>query len=46
MVVFFDIDGVIIDDESQVIPASAVRAVEALGKNGHIAVVNQHDILV
>ena len=40
MVVFFDIDGVIIDDESQVIPESAVRAIEALGKNGHMAVVN------
>lgn len=40
MVVFFDIDGTIVDDETQIIPESAVRAVEALGKNGHLAVVN------
>lgn len=40
MVVLFDIDGTIVDDESQIIPESAVRAVEALGRNGHLAVVN------
>lgn len=40
MVVFFDIDGTIIDDESQIIPQSAIRAVEQLKENGHIAVVN------
>ena len=40
MVVFFDIDGTIVDDESQVIPESAVRAVAQLRKNGHIPVVN------
>ena len=40
MVVFFDIDGTIVDEETQVIPASALRAVEALGRNGHLAVVN------
>lgn len=40
MVVFFDIDGTIIDDETQIIPESAKRAVEQLGKNGHLAVVN------
>ncbi len=40
MVVFFDIDGTIVDDESQVIPESTIRAVEQLGKNGHLAVVN------
>lgn len=40
MVVFFDIDGTIIDDESQIIPQSAIRAVEKLKENGHIAVVN------
>ena len=40
MVVFFDIDGTIVDDDTQVIPESAIRAVEQLGKNGHIAVVN------
>lgn len=40
MVVFFDIDGTIIDNDSQIIPDSAIRAVEQLGKNGHLAVVN------
>lgn len=40
MVVFFDIDGTIVDDETQVIPESTVRAVEALKEKGHIAVVN------
>lgn len=40
MVVFFDIDGTIIDEESQIIPESAIRAVEQLGKNGHLAVIN------
>ncbi len=40
MVVFFDIDGTIIDDDTQIIPESAIRAVEQLGKNGHLAVVN------
>lgn len=40
MVVFFDIDGTIVDDESQIIPESAVRAVEELGRRGHLAVVN------
>lgn len=40
MVVFFDIDGTIIDDDSQIIPTSAVEAIKALRKNGHIPVVN------
>lgn len=40
MVVFFDIDGTIVDEETQLIPESTVRAVEQLKKNGHIAVVN------
>lgn len=40
MVIFFDIDGTIIDDSTQIIPPSAIRAVEQLGKNGHLAVVN------
>ena len=40
MVVFFDIDGTIVDDDTQIIPESAVRAVERLGENGHLAVVN------
>ena len=40
MVVFFDIDGTIVDDASQILPESAVRAVEKLKENGHLAVVN------
>lgn len=40
MVIFFDIDGTIIDGGTQVIPDSAVRAVEALKENGHIPIIN------
>lgn len=40
MVVFFDIDGTLVDDASQVIPQSTLRAVERLAENGHIPVVN------
>ena len=40
MVVFFDIDGTIIDNETQVIPESAVRAVKQLRENGHLPIVN------
>lgn len=40
MVVFFDVDGTIIDNKTQVIPESTVRSVEKLKKNGHIAVIN------
>lgn len=40
MVVFFDIDGTVIDEQSQLIPPSAVRAIERLTQNGHVAVVN------
>ena len=40
MVGFFDIDGTIVDEETQLIPESTVRAVEKLRENGHLAVVN------
>lgn len=40
MVVFFDIDGTIIDDKTQVIPESAVRAVARLAERGHTPVIN------
>lgn len=40
MIVFFDVDGTIVDDDTQVIPESAIRAVEKLRENGHLAVVN------
>ena len=40
MVVFFDIDGTIIDEHSQTIPESAIRAIARLRENGHVPVVN------
>ena len=40
MVIFFDIDGTIVDDRTQKIPASVEKAVEALRKNGHLPVIN------
>lgn len=40
MVVFFDIDGTVVDNETQIIPESAVEAIRLLRKNGHMAVVN------
>ena len=40
MVVFFDIDGTVVDNATQIIPDSAVEAIRLLKKNGHIAVVN------
>lgn len=40
MVVFFDIDGTIVDNETEIIPESTVEAVRLLRKNGHIPVIN------
>ena len=40
MVIFFDIDGTIVDEETQVIPASAVAAISALREQGHTPVIN------
>ena len=40
MVVFFDIDGTVIDDETQIIPDSTAEAVKLLRQNGHLSVVN------
>lgn len=40
MVVFFDIDGTIVDNDSQVIPESTIRAIRKLRENGHVPVVN------
>lgn len=40
MVVFFDIDGTLVDEKTMQIPESAQRAVRALQENGHIAVIN------
>lgn len=40
MVVFFDIDGTVMDYETQIIPESVVEAIRLLKKNGHVPVVN------
>ena len=40
MVVFFDIDGTLVDDRTHILPQSAVEAVAKLRENGHIPVVN------
>ena len=40
MVIFFDIDGTIVDDGTQIIPRSTVDSVEKLRALGHIPVVN------
>lgn len=40
MVVFFDLDGTIVDTKTLYIPPSAIRTVQALREKGHIPVVN------
>ena len=40
MVIFFDIDGTIVDDGTQIIPRSTIESVEKLRALGHIPVVN------
>lgn len=40
MVVFFDVDGTIIDNKTQIIPDSTVKAVGKLRERGHIPVIN------
>ena len=40
MVVFFDLDGTIVDTKTLYIPPSAAKAVTALRANGHVPVVN------
>ena len=40
MVVFFDIDGTVVDYETHIIPESAVEAIRLLKKNGHLPFVN------
>ena len=40
MIIFFDIDGTLVDEESQIIPASAVEAISALRQKGHIPIIN------
>ena len=40
MVIFFDIDGTIVDEASQIIPQSAVDAIAQLRENGHTPIIN------
>ena len=40
MVIFFDIDGTLIDEESQIIPRSTVEAIAALRQRGHVPIIN------
>lgn len=40
MVVFFDIDGTVVDNDTQIIPESTVEAVRLLRENGHLPVIN------
>lgn len=40
MVVFFDIDGTVVDNDTQIIPESTVEAIRLLRENGHLPVVN------
>lgn len=40
MVIFFDIDGTLMDEKSQILPKSAADAIAALVEKGHIPVVN------
>ena len=40
MVIFFDIDGTLIDDRTQIIPDSVPRAISQLRARGHMPVIN------
>lgn len=40
LVVFFDIDGTVVDNDTQIIPESTVEAIRLLRENGHLPVVN------
>lgn len=40
MVLFFDIDGTIVDEDTQIIPDSTVRAIAALTAAGHTPIIN------
>ena len=40
MLIFFDIDGTMIDEETKVVPESAIEAVRRARENGHVCVIN------
>lgn len=39
-IIFFDIDGTILDEETNKIPESALEAIKKLKENGHLAIIN------
>ena len=39
-IIFFDIDGTILDEETNKIPESTLKAIEMLKANGHLAIIN------
>lgn len=39
-IIFFDIDGTILDEETNKIPGSALEAIGKLKENGHLAIIN------
>lgn len=39
-IIFFDIDGTILDEETNQIPKSALKAIRNLKENGHLAIIN------
>ena len=39
-IIFFDIDGTILDEETNKIPESALEAIRKLKENGHLAIIN------
>lgn len=40
MIIFFDIDGTLIDEETHLVPASVPEAVKKARENGHICIIN------
>lgn len=45
-IVFFDIDGTLVDGPTHQIPQSAVEAIRKLRENGHLAFINTGRTLV
>lgn len=39
-IVFFDIDGTLVDNQTQIFPQSAIDGIKALRQNGHLAVIS------
>ncbi len=39
-IVFFDVDGTLVDDATRIFPQSAIDAISALRQHGHLAIIN------